>query len=203
MKYSCVYFRKNSSIYYIIFVRKYNIIFINLCNESHIVITIDMLKEDYFLYGYYLLSICLTQNIEIPFNIEKKTWGNNIISHWCNVSNINYYKFIEIVDYFPNIINISSKITELNYTVSSCDKIEKFFTSFYDNSIYSKNSPYYIIERFISQEIEDIHVNLLNIEEEINKIDFRLKTISLLTSKKFIYSLPHDIIHLCFTPLHI
>jgi len=190
MKYSCVYFCKNCSTYYIIFIRNKNLIYINLCNENHIVITIDMLMQDYFLHGYYLLSICLTENIENPFNIEKKTWGN--------VSNINYYKFIEIKDYFPNIIVKSSNIKEWNYSISSSNNIDKFFASFYDNSIYSKNSPYYIVERFISQEIEDIHLNLLNIEDEINKIDFRLKTISLLTSKKFIYSLPHDIMHLFF-----
>jgi len=55
-----------------------------------------------------------------------------------------------------------------------------------------------MIHRHISEEIEDIHNKLLKIEKDTDKINFTLKAIVLLTNKKFEYSLPHDIIHLCF-----
>jgi hypothetical protein len=73
MEFSCVYFRNNRCAFYIIFVRKDNLVFINQMNNIRIVITIEMLYKDYLLYGYYLLSLCLTQNIDNPLYFEKET----------------------------------------------------------------------------------------------------------------------------------
>jgi hypothetical protein len=50
---------------------------------------------------------------------------------------------------------------------------------------------------YISYEIDEIGVELENIEKETEKIDFTIKTVALLTSNKFAYPIPHDIIRLC------
>jgi hypothetical protein len=71
MEFSCVYFHHNLKALYIIFAKKDDIIYINFMDTIRVVITIDMLLQDYLLSGYYFLSHCLTKNInDLTYNEE-------------------------------------------------------------------------------------------------------------------------------------
>lgn len=196
MEFSCAYFHHNRIVFYIIFAKIDDIIYINLMDEVRVVITMDMLLQDYLLNGYYLLSHCLTKNInDLTYN-EEGTWGEQVMCNWCIESKV-IWKLTGITDYFPNIAGFTSDPREWIFSLSSDKKINKFFSLLYNNDYY-EHCPYKIIDYHISCEILEIDNELTSTEEETTKIDFIIKTIALMTSNKFKYCLPQEIMHLCF-----
>jgi len=196
MEFSCAYFHHNRNLLYIIFAKRNNLIYINFMDVVRVVITMDMLFEDYLLSGYYLLSLCLTKDIHDLAYFEQGAWGEQVLCNWCISSKV-IWKLSRITNYFPNTAGFSSDPREWILSKSSRKKIEKFFLVLYNNDYYP-HCPYQLIDYHISCEIAEIDEELDIIEVETEKIDFAIKTVALLTSNKFAYSIPHDIIHLCF-----
>jgi hypothetical protein len=155
-----------------------------------------MLFEDYLLSGYYLLSLCLTKDIHNITFFEEGTWGEQVLCNWCISSKV-IWKLSTITNYFSNTAGFSSDPREWILSVCSQKKIKKFFLMLYNNNYYS-HCPYQIIDYHISCEISEIHCELQSIEKNTRDIDFTIKAVTMLTSKSFTHSLPHDIIHLCF-----
>jgi len=201
MEFSCVYFHSNRQSFYIIFARNDNLIYINLMDEFRVVITIDMLFQDYLLAGYYLLSLCLTENVHNLTYFEDGTWGEQVLCNWCIASKV-IWKLCGITNTFPNTAGFTSDPRLWIFKKSTTKKIEKFFSVLYDTSYfqnyYHEQCPYATMDFYISNEVDLIDIELKSIEEYTNKADFTIKTIALLTSNKFAYSLPHDIMQLCF-----
>jgi len=196
MEFSCAYFHHNRNVFYIIFAKRDNFMYINLNDIIRVVITMDMLFEDYLLTGYYLLSLCLTKDIHNIEFFEEGTWGKQILCYWCISSKV-IWKLNRITDYFSNTAGFTSDPREWLFRLSSHKKIDKFFLILYNNHYYP-HCPYQIIDNHIRYEIAEIDSELQSIEKNIGYIDFTIKAVSFLTSKSFQYSLPHDIIHLCF-----
>ena len=196
MEFSCAYFHHNRNIFYIIFAKTDDLIYINLMDEVRIVITMEMLFQDYLLNGYYLLSLCLTKNIRELSFFEEGSWGDQIMCNWCISSKV-IWKLNSITDYFPNTAGFSSDPREWIFSKSSQKKIDKFFLMLYNNDYY-QHCPYQIIDYSITCELLDIDNELKSIEEYTRDIDFTIKTVALLTSNKFAYTLPSDIMRLCF-----
>jgi hypothetical protein len=171
--------------------------YINLNDVIHVVITMDMLLEDYLLTGYYLLSLCLTKDIHNIAFFEEGAWGEQILCNWCISSKV-IWKLNRITDYFSNTAGFTSDPREWLLNLSSHKKIDKLFTYLHNNNDYYPHCPYQIIDYHIQYEIIGIDCELHSIEENTKNIDFTMKAVSFLTSKSFQYSLPHDIIHLCF-----
>jgi hypothetical protein len=195
MEFSCAYFHHNRKVFYIIFAKKDDIIYINLMDKIRVVITIDTLMQDYLLRGYYFLSLCLTKNINDLINYEG-TWGEQVMCNWCISSKV-VWKLNRITNYFPNTAGFTSDPREWIFSLSSSKKVENFFSLLYDNDYY-EHCPYQMIDYYISEEIHEIDDELNSIEEKTEKIDFIIKTVALMTSDKFKYCLPPDIMHLCF-----
>lgn len=196
MEFSCAYFHHNRNVFYIIFAKRDNFIYINLNDVVRVVITIDMLFKDYLLTGYYLLSLCLTKDIcQLAF-FEEGAWGEQVLCNWCISSKV-IWKLNRITDYFPNTAGFSSDPREWLFSFSSEKKIEKFLNILYNNHYYL-HCPYQIINYHICDEIAEIDDKLQLIEKNTNDVDFTIKAVAILTSKSFRYSLPYDIIHMCF-----
>jgi len=205
MEFSCVYFHSNRGAFYIIFARNNDYIYINLMDEIRVVIPIDMLFQDYLLAGYYLLSLCLTENVHNLIYHENGTWGeqggDQVLYKWCISSKV-VWKLCKTTGYIPNTVGFVSDPHYWKYSESKPKKIERFFSILYDttyfNNSYHQQCPYLTMDFCISNEIELINTELSPIEEYTNKTDFTIKAVALLTSSKFAFSLPHDIMHLCF-----
>jgi hypothetical protein len=171
-------------------------IYININDMARVVMTMDTLFGDYLLAGYYLLSLCLTKNIRDIQFFEEGTWGEQVLCNWCISSKV-VWKLSGISDYFPNTAGFTSDPREWLLSVSSRKKIENFFLVLYGNDYY-EHCPYEVISYHISCQISEIDEELTLIEKETRDVDFTIKAVTLLTSKSFPYSLPLDIIHLCF-----
>jgi hypothetical protein len=195
MEFSCAYFHHNRNVLFVIFARRDNLIYINLLDQVRVVMTMDMLLQDYLLSGYYHLSLFLTENVHNLTYFEKGTWGEQVLCNWCISSKV-IWKLSKITDYFSNTAGFSSDPRQWTFRKSTCRKIDRFFAFLYDNPYY-QHCPYEIMNYYISYEIDEIGVELENIEKETEKIDFTIKTVALLTSNKFAYPIPHDIIRLC------
>lgn len=197
MEFSSAYFHSNRGAFYIIFARKNNLIYINLADDVRVVITIDMLFQDYLLAGYYLLSLCLTENVRNLVYSDEGTWGEQVLCNWCIPSRV-IWKLRGFTDYYSNTSGFSSDPREWIFKKSSNKKIDKFFLYLYNNEYYAEHCPYYIMDAYVSFETDIIQDELENLEKETEEMDFTIKTIALLTSKKFHHSLPHDVMRLCF-----
>ena len=196
MEFSCAYFHHNRSVLYIIFAKRDNLIYINLNDVIRVVMTMDMLFEDYMLSGYYLLSLCLTKNVHDLAYFEEGTWGEQVLCNWCISSKV-IWKLSRITYHFPNTAGFSSDPREWIFSISSERKIEKFFVFLYNNDYYP-HCPYQLIDYHISCDIAEIDDELQSIEKNTRDVDFTIKAVTLLTSKSFEYALPLDIIRLCF-----
>jgi hypothetical protein len=196
MEFSCAYFHHNRNVLYILFAKRDNIIYINLNDVARVVMTMDMLFEDYLLAGYYLLSLCLTKDIRDIQFFEEGAWGEQVLCNWCISSKV-VWKLSRITDYIQNTAGFTSDPREWICSVSSRRKIENFFQVLYANDYY-EHCPYKIIDYHISCEVSEIDDELKSIEEKTSDVDFTIKTVALLTGKSFPYSLPLDIIPLFF-----
>ena len=199
MEFSCAYFHHNYTTLYVIFAKRDNLIYINLNDVIRVVMTMDMLFEDYMLSGYYLLSLYLTKNVRNLTYFEEGTWGEQVLCNWCISSKV-IWKLNRITHHFPNTAGFSSDPREWIFTISSRKKIEKFFLILHNKQYeYDReHCPYQIVDNELSCEIDEIDNELQSIEENIRNVDLTIKAVALLTNKSFQYSLPLDIIHLCF-----
>lgn len=179
-------YNNNNSIHeYVLFLRSNDLIYIETLFLS-IIVTLEHLYNNKFLYGYYLLSLALTKNPKKILFIEK---GINLgpfktNRKWCILSNIHW----EQQHFIPGIYsgfdtNPYERVLQLSYP----EEINIFFKYFQEDM---KICPYIILNSFIKYEIVEINYELKKEEDIINEVDFQIKCASLLIAK---FSLPIDI----------
>jgi len=177
MEFSGYYYTNNRYSEYIIFVKQNDLIYIET-QINNITITFDELKNNYNLYGYYLLSIALTPKL------------NNIF--YCNEGCFCDFNPDRKWSIETMILNKHMRFKRNNYCGFETDP-RKWILSLspkeeYNDFFRFSNHSYNIITFFIDYEIIEISEELRKQENQINEADFQIKSAATLMS-----ILPFDI----------
>ena len=195
MEFTGYYHYENSGSEFITFVRNNNLIYIEIpFYHTKATMEFEDLKNDNWLYSYYLLSLHLTPDrskiIFIDDSCECEYYPNR---QWVLPTIISWeWDWNEFTE--GNYISFETDPREWVLTLSSNDEIANLLYLIPHKEFYYV-SPYSIMESLTLWEIDLIEMELTEEEEIIEQIEFEIKGAANLMSK---FSLPAEIALLCF-----
>lgn len=176
MEFSGYYYTNNNFSEYVIFVKQCDLIYVET-RLNNITITFDQLKNNHNLYGFYLLSIALTPEPTIIYYCDDGCFCNFNPERKWSIETLILDKYMKFKK--NNFCGFETDPRKWILTLSSNQEYDTFPDYCYD-----------ILNFFIEYEIMQLSVEIEKEEDEINEVNFQIKTAANLMSK---FSLPCDI----------
>ena len=138
-----------------------------ILNDRSIIITIEQLVSNYYLFQIYILSLLCTEDTETIGIENGNIYGVFTQWYWKNLYFTNYFSLTEL--YKSNTARPKNPFkSQEPKRISSCKKIKKF-TILFDSYLRKMKDPIILMDEFYLNEFKDI-------KESINKcIKYEMK----------------------------